>query len=48
MGGNRLQVCLEIDVCGLGIENPAPNIFLNSSSAPLNVAGRIVREMPGP
>lgn len=47
-GGSKLDRCLVIDVCGLTVQNPPPNIFRVPGSAPLNVSGRILGSGPGP
>jgi hypothetical protein len=41
--GSKLERFLEIDVTGLPVTNPAPNIFLIPGTDPLDVANRIVR-----
>lgn len=46
--GRRLDRCIEIDVCGLGVEQVAPNIFRLPGTNPLDVSRRIVRSGPGP
>ncbi len=41
--GASLRGFLEIDVTGLPLENPAPNIFLLPGTNPLDVSSRIIR-----
>jgi HYD1 signature containing ADP-ribosyltransferase len=41
--GNKLSRFLEIDVSGLAVENPAPNIFLIRGTEPLDLFSRIIR-----
>src|SRR5260221_1751036 len=40
---SKLRIFLEINVSGLPLENPAPNIFLLPGTDPLDLFGRIIR-----
>lgn len=46
--GNRLNNVIILDSNGLSLVNPAPNIFLNPSTEPLSVTGRIIYAGPNP
>ena len=40
--GSKLDRYVEIDVTGLSVENPVPNVYLIRGTEPLDLAGRIV------
>lgn len=46
--GPKLDRCIEINVCGLPLENPAANIFRVPGTEPLDISRRIVGSGPGP
>jgi hypothetical protein len=48
VAAGRAARCLTIDVRGLRIENPAPNIFRVPGSTPLDVSDRIIGSEAGP
>lgn len=47
-GGRSLDRCLVISVCGLAVENPAPNIFRIPGNDPPDVSRRLIRSGTGP
>lgn len=47
-GGSSLDRCLVISVCGLAVENPAPNIFRIPGNDPPDVSRRLIRSGTGP
>lgn len=46
-GGRNLDRCVEVRVCGLDVEEVAPNIFLRRGDDALDVSDRIVGSGPG-